>query len=255
LEYTSCYTPFSSAANSAAISFMISYSTKNWGYTILSNRLIRFNHVLLPRVQIKRLTQLLPHVQEIVYQKDNSIAITFASGSALPQGLQKLISFFDSETANLVETQDYVYKIKPATRALLKEWFLALEGCLALLLIHNADIQPHLASADWAFLDIETGGIQVGNNNLILYESHAKVLNAITPQTYRVRNMIEQKAAIFLQGMIRRVEDAQPGFVGLAMQSYVSMKTKIPPQELSEIIHKKSLRIQNPSKAPFFATL
>lgn len=226
---------------------MITYSTQNWSYKILSNRLVNVYHVLLDKSQINKIYHLLPQVKKITRQTDGSLLIEFPSGYLLPLGLKKIIDFFEQFLPGL-ETPEYTYELSGETKKRLKTWFLSFEGCLALLLLHEYNL------GEWHYLDSPTGGIQIGHLKLVFKPRFAKIIEPVNEKNYSLRQKIEQNTAHFVRILAKRIQEAQPGFEGLALLSYLEEKTGIAAQDAAEMIARKAQKIKYASVSDFFST-
>ncbi|MBI4079504.1 MAG: hypothetical protein HY429_04390 [Candidatus Levybacteria bacterium] len=229
---------------------MIRYSTDTWGYTILSNTSVNFYHVLLPKVNAEELSQSLSGVLEIIRNIDGSITVTFSSGSSLPFGLKDLISYF-FEQEKLLDAVTYTYEISPQTRVMLKSWFVAMEGCLAILLTHESEFAS-IFQEEWEIINSNIGGLFISPYTIFLYENYSRVIHPVTSRNFDTRRAIEQKTAKFVRGIVRRMEAAQPGMEGVAMVSYVVEKTGATESAITDLIHQKCIGIKTPEYAPFF---
>lgn len=230
---------------------MITYKTQTWGYKIISNRLLNFYHVDLKKIESAKLYKYLPQVQRITAQKDGSITITFSSGYSLPFGLQKIISLFNRQSLEPLECPDYHYRVPVSIKSVLKGWFLSFEASLLLLLLHDEQVAS-LVETQWELIDSPVGGLYAAPYTLFLYADHPKVIQPITADSYDTRDIIEQKTALFIRSLIGRILDAQPGFEGQALVSYVQEKLGLSKDEVSEKINVLCKDIQVPLHAPFF---
>lgn len=230
---------------------MITYKTQTWGYKIISNRLLNFYHVDLKKIEPAKLYKYLPQVQRITAQKDGSITITFSSGYSLPFGLQKIISLFNKQSLQPLDCPDYHYKVPVNVKLVLKGWFLSFEACLLLLLSHDDQVNAYV-DTEWELIDSPVGGLYAAPYTLFLYADHPKVIQPITAESYDTRDIIEQKAALFIRSLIGRIMDAQPGFEGQAMVSYVEEKLGLSKEDVSEKINALCKDVQVPLHASFF---
>lgn len=230
---------------------MIGHTTSTWGYKLLSDTLINFYHILLPKISTNSIRQYIPQIESISKQKDGSITLSVRSPLYSSLVLEKIISFFHYKEKDFIETPRYYYKVESHIRQTLKPWALSFEGCLALLISSDPQIKP-LIDPQWQLLDSRAGGLYVPPYTLLLYASYPKILHPITIHNALKRRIIEQVTSKYVRRVIKLVSESQPGLEGLAMISLVASKTKLSSQEISEIVHEKSLHVKNPIFSPFF---
>lgn len=231
---------------------MNTYSNSMYGYKIISDNLINFYHILLPKISIETLQMCFPHVSSVKRQQDGSITIQVAPYSSSHIIVEELISYFNKKSLEFLETPKYYYKVDYNIRQSLKSWSLAFTGCLGLLLTHNPKITLQ-AEKKWHYINSRVGGLFLPPFTLFLYEDYPKVIHPVIPQNYDQRKTIEYITAHIVRSMITRVKEAQPGLEGIALLSFVETKTKLPPKEIRKIINEKSFTVQTPTYSPFFA--
>lgn len=232
--------------------YMGSYTTPTWGYKIVSDRQIQFYHVLLPKVKPQTLLRSIPHAKDIKHHKDGSITISLTSDAYPTIAVEKVISFFEQKTNDLLETPNYYYDLAVRTRRSLAQWALAFQGCLALILAHNRDLKKFL-KADWEFINSQVGGLYLSPYTLFLYRDHPKIIHPVSAQNSNERKIIEQEVARLVRQMVKKIQEAQPGLTGLALLSLLEDKTRLKAGKICEIINNKSFGVKNPIYSPFFS--
>lgn len=231
---------------------MGSYTTPTWGYKIVSDRQIQFYHVLLPKIKTQTLLRFIPHAQDIKHHKDGSITILLTSDAYPTIAIEKVISFFDQKTNDLLETPNYNYDVPVRTRRSLAQWSLAFQGCLALMLVHNREIKKNI-TGDWEFINSLSGGLYLPPYTLFLYQDHPKIIHPVSAQNSNQRKKIEQETARLVRQMVKKMREAQPGLTGLALLCLLEDKTRLKAGKICDIINNKSFGVKNPIYSPFFS--
>lgn len=224
----------------------------NWSYKAISDTVINLYHVALNRVSIEELIKYVPEAEYVKKQNDGSVVILL-SRPYTPETIDKILSVLNSSASKFLDTPNHHYEVDPNIQNILKQWFLAFQGCLGLLLATDTEIKPYLNS-QWQFINAHTGGIFFSPFTLFLYNDHPKIIHPITVRNYDARAAIEYIAAVTIRTMLKRLKEAQPGFEGLALLSMVEDKTNLTQKEIIKIINDKSYRIVNPKLSPFLET-
>lgn len=229
---------------------MNSFTTPTWGYKLISQSRITFYHVLLPKVDLSAFEKSLKYVRNIKKHRDGSISVFFPPDTSHEAVIEEIRSYFDKKENTFIETPQYHYKVDKKLRQTLKQWYLAFEGCLGLMLIHDEKVND-LFSPNWDFVNSSTGGIRLEPFTIHLFTDHAKVSEPVTVQNYDTRKLIELTAAAHIRTFIRNIQNAQPGFEGIAMLSVIERKTPLGRKDICRIINEKSFGIQHPGDSPF----
>ena len=219
----------------------------NWGFKQLTKNSIVFYHTSLAKYkhQIKYYLSSGYRLKENI---DGSITIA-ASPALIKTITQEMIIFFNQIDENLSETSNYYYTVPSCVKPILKGLPLAFEGCIAIILM--SDIQnSSWINRDWQFINSRIGGLFIEPFTLLFYTNYSKVIHPINAGNFYARDKIERTVATAVQRILQRIEEAQPGYEGLAMLSYVEEKTSMSRQEIVDIINQKSNQIQNPKYFP-----
>src|SRR5581483_8799493 len=229
---------------------MQSFSTPVWGYKKVSDNSINFYHKLLSRISLSSLYTYIHDVSEIIYEQDGSITLVLQTPDKATAVIERILSFFDQRSAQLLETPNYYYKIDGKDRQILRTWMLSLEGCLAFLLTNDSQV-PFLLGASWDFLNSKAGGLSIGDFTLLLDRDYPKVIHPITAYNYTKRDKIEEKTTEMIRKMTKRISQAQPRYEGVGLLSFVESKTNLPTNAIVNLLNEKSRGIQAPFESPF----
>lgn len=232
---------------------MSTYTTPRWGFKILTENSINFYHVLLPKIHLNSLHNILPQARSIQKQKDGSITISVPSSENPSRVVREIVSYLKEKEKDFLSSPDFYYKMGNSTRQSLRAWALSFEGCLGILLTSDKAIQPLLENATWQFINSKVGGLYLAPFTLFLYEDHPKIIHPITIQNEAAREEIERITAQYIKSMVKRVEQAQNGFEGLALISYVEEKTGLTQEQIADHIHEKTAHVETPHYSPLFA--
>lgn len=226
------------------------FSTNTWGYNIPSPEKINFYHVLLEKISLKAICENLDHVREISKKSDGSITLTLESAQFSTQIVQDIAGFFEKIEKNFLDCPNYAYQLDSNVKQILRQWGLAFEGCLAILLTNDKELKGKI-SENWKYINSKAGGLSFGQYTLIFYKQHAKILHPIFSHNYDFRNCFEQKTSRYMQKIGKRMLEAQPGFEGVAMLSFVEEEIKLTSKEIVKMIFEKSYNIASPVYAAF----
>lgn len=232
--------------------------TREWGYRVLTPKAINFYHILLPQLGVSFLKRRMNYFSEIELLEDKSVVITAQTPldrELLTKELESLLTTMDSQFA---QTPNFSYRIYPMHRNFLRNWFLALEGALALIIINQCEAL-RLKPYDFELINSQVGGIYLpaGRQGLhpftiLFYEDHAKVIHPVRVNNYFQREQIERVISISMRGILQRVGESRSGFEGLAISSYVEEKTKLPRELIVKIVNEKSSQVRAPKYSPLF---
>lgn len=223
--------------------------TSSWGYKITTDTSIDVYHRLLPRIDLKTICETITDVKEICKKDDGSIAIITDSPSHIYRAIEEVGKLFAEVENQYIDTPNCYYHVSLRVKTLMKEWLLAFEGALGILLTNDEKVVKNFTGA-WQYINSPVGGLFLEPFTIFLYQSYAKVIHPVTIQNYAVRHMIEQKIAQRVNGIARRMDQSQKGFEGLAMLSYVEEKTNLSTKEIVRLINEKSYRIKAPTRSP-----
>lgn len=225
--------------------------TREWGYRVLSPTSLNFYHILLPQIGSKFITEKIKNFKEMEFKEDKSVVIH----TQTPMDLQILITDMESLLLNLetqfAQTDKFTYKIYPMHKDFLKNWFLAIEGAIALIVIAQCELLK-LKYYDFELINSEVGGIYLHPFTILFYENYAKVIHPIRVNNYFLREQIERTISTSMRTILQRVSDSRPGFEGLAITSYVQEKTKLPQDMITKLINEKAHSIRIPKYSPIF---
>lgn len=227
---------------------MENFSQANWGFKQLTKTRVTFYHPLL----YKYTHQLIPYLSpgfKLKENEDGSITIIVASPFRAKTVIQEMVAFFNKLDTQSFETSHHGYRIPSKVKPVLKGMPLAFEGCVAIILM--SDVQNSTWMSDkWQFINSGIGGLFIDPFTLLFYTDYVKVIHPVTSQNYYMRDRIERIAATAVGKIMQWVEEAQPGYEGLAMLSYVEEKTRISRKKIVEIINQKANQVQDPKYFP-----
>ena len=229
---------------------MYKYTTNPWGYKIVSDNAISFYHSVLPKIELTKVHTILPHAQKIVKQQDGGMFVSFPFPVYPGVVAKKLLTTLEEEAGLYMETKPSRYAIDEALRDTIKPFFLAFQGCIALLLVNDFTLAVY--KKEWSFSNTQTGEVYIGIYSLRLYKEFSKIVNPITPETYDTRTLLEQTITGHIRSLCKRIQQAQPEYEGIAMLSYVEEKTMLQQKEINKRIDTRCFDIIYPSKSPFF---
>ncbi len=225
-------------------------NTSSWGYKILSENSLTFYHALLPKISLSSLYEFIPQAKHIVYQEDGSIVISLSNSFIPSKVVGKILSLIEEKSKEYLNTPNYYYRIDKSVRQMLKPWALAFEGCLGVVLKHDTNTKKYFKYR-WEFLHGPEGGIFLEPYTLILKSEFPKIIHPITPETYDARERIEQSATTTMRALVKRFLEAQPGFEGKAILSYVEEKLETPVKKIVAIIDEKTAHFTKANSAFF----
>lgn len=228
------------------------YTTSHWGYEILGGNKIKFFHIILPRLTRQKISFSLPGVESMEIDEDGSILLSPYPWLNTKDVMNGIISFFERKSLDYLDTNYANYRVSKEAKEILRQWFLAFEGCLGILLSLDKRIQALRGNFQWKFINAKTGGLYLAPYTLFLYKDYAKIIHPVTVSTIDDRFLIEKTAAHFVQLLAQRVQDAQKGYEGMAMLSVVEERTQLQRKNILKAINDKSFYIVNPSNSPFF---
>ena len=209
-----------------------------WGIEEISENKIDFYHVLLSRHSVKILAKNITSFQEITCDSNEKFSLVFEQ-SEKDKVNKELLNFLISLESKFSIPTKHNYQITPNFKAFLREYFLAFEAGLALILMFR-ELNRQFLTGDWHLLNSTVGGIYIKPYTIIFDEDHARVIHPINFENYYERNEVERIIAASLKGIMERVEEAQVSFRGQAMLSYIQEKTALDPKLIADIIEKKT---------------
>lgn len=219
----------------------------NWGLKQLTKNCVVFYHSFLSKYKHQIKYYLSPGYS-LKENVDGSITVS-AKSPLIKTITQEMITFFNQIDNNISETRNYYYSVSTYVKPILKGLPLAFEGCIAIIL--TSDIRnASWIGKNWQFINSRIGGLFIEPFTLLFYTNYLKVIHPINAKNFYIRDKIERTAAIAVEKILERVAEAQPGYEGLAMLSYAEEITRIPTQEIVNIINQKSNQIQNPKYFP-----
>ncbi len=225
--------------------------TKEWGYRVMSPTTLNFYHVLLPQVGIGFLIRNLNFYKEIVFKEDKSVVISSENPMDLSLLIRELESVLRNMEAQYAQTDNFTYKVSDIGRDFLKNWSLAVEGGIALIVAATCE-SLRLAPGNFELIDSRVGGIYLHPFTVLFEEDHAKVIHPIKVSNYLIREQIERTIAISMKGILQRVEQAQEGYEGMALLSYIQEKTDLGASLIAKTINEKSKVVRVPKHSPLF---
>lgn len=227
-------------------------TTSHWGYEVLPNSRIKFFHIILPKMRRAKISFSLPGIESIETTDDGSILLSPFPWAHVPAIMENVISFFEKKSIDFLDTPQATYMVSGDTKKILRQWFLAFEGCIGIMLAADKKIQVLRDNIQWKFINAKTGGLYLAPYTLFFYKDYAKIIHPVTVSTIDDRLLIEKTAAHFVQQLSNRVRDAQVGFEGMAMLSLVEEKTQFDRKQILTVINDKAFYMVNPSNSPFF---
>lgn len=230
---------------------MIRASTTSWGYKIISANKLNFYHVALSKVNISQIIRVASIAKEVALEPDGTITIIVEKTGDMNVVLLNIIPFLNKKLKEDLYSSKYYYEMKDRTRKILGNWALAFEGCLALLLIKDEIVKKHI-EGEWEFVNSNAGGLYLSPFTLLLYKDYPRVVQPVKHLNKGARNVIEKKTAFIVRKIVRRIEEAQEEFEGLALLSLVENSTGLKSAEISEIIYRKSFGIKTPKFSPLY---
>lgn len=230
---------------------MESITTTTWGYRVVSDTQIAFYHVLLPKIPLKKLKRRIPQIQRIQKHTDGSITLSLKQPGNHKTVVEKIVAFFDKKNQSTIDTLNYHYKMTPELRQLLKEWGLSIEAALGILLSYDKRITAVIKN-DWELLNSYVGGLYLSPFTLFFYDTYAKVIHPVTGDNAAIRKVIEQRTASYLRSICEKMQLAKRETIGAMLLSYVSKKTGLSKEKITEIINEKSAQIKIPLHSPLF---
>ena len=222
----------------------------DWSYKTISDTTISMYHVVFTKVPLDEIRRDIVGAKYIEKKDDGSLVIELYD-QYTPETLRKILAILDEKASQFLEVPNFYYYVDKPTRDILKEWFLAFQGCLAFLLSEHPGIK-HLLS-DWQFINSYAGGIYLNPFTLFLYSDHPKIIHPVTVRNYDERSMIENITAATIRAMVGRLKEAQPGYEGMALLSMVKDKTNLDQKEIVKRINDKCYGIVTPKHSPFFS--
>ncbi len=225
--------------------------TKEWGYRILSPTTINLYHIILPQVGIRFLSKNLRNFKEIEFLEDKSALITADTPIELRLLISELENLLTNMGASFAQTEKFTYKIDPDQKEFLKNWFLSVEGGIALIVISVCE-ELKLSPYDFELINSAVGGIYLHPFTVLFYEDHAKVIHPVRVGNFFQRENIERAISMSMRGILQRVRQSQRGFEGLALLSYIQEKTKLAPKLIGSIINEKAQLASFPKYSPLF---
>ena len=132
--------------------------TKEWGYKVESETSLNFYHILLPIIGISFLSRNLKTYKEITLKEDGNVLITVEYPLDLLLVKSELEFVLENMVARYAVTDNFVYRAGERGREFLKNWFLAVEGAIALITIAQAP-QLRLKPYDFELINSGVGGI------------------------------------------------------------------------------------------------
>ena len=225
--------------------------TKEWGYRFLTPTSLNFYHILLPQLGVSFLKIKLNNFKEIELKEDKSVVIyceTPLDLQLLTKELENLLLHMDAQFA---QVSNFTYKIYPIHRNFLKNWFLALEGAIGLIVASQCE-SLRINPQDFELINSEVGGIYIHPFTILFYENYAKVIHPIRVNNYFIREQIERTISMAMRGILQRAGESRPGYEGLAISSYVEEKTKLSHDLVVKIINEKSATVRAPKYSPLF---
>lgn len=226
---------------------MADFSTNNWGYTLKSPNCVNIYHVCLSTVPIKQVIYYLPHAKEVIKEKDQSISVYFPPDQNSEVILNEVKEFFKVIEKQYLDTPHSYFTIEGQVIDQLRQWAISFEGCIALILLNHPETRNYFQK-DWEFIEV-TCGLFIKPFTLMFNDNYVKIIHPIRVTNYVTRLKIESFIAEIVRKLIKRVKDAQPGYEGLALSSFVKEKTNLKDNEIEVYINKKAKNINqiNPS--------
>lgn len=219
----------------------------NWGLKPLTKDCVIFYHTFLWKYKDQIKYYLSPGYS-LKENADGSITV-FAKYPLIKTITQEMITFFNQIDKNISETPNYYYSVPNAVKPILKGLPLAFEGCIAIVLMSDIKNSSWIRP-DWQFINSTIGGLFIDPFALLFYKDYLKVIHPINSSNFYIRDKIERTASAAVRKILERVSEAQPGYEGLAMLSYVEEKTNMMRTDIANLINEKSNQIQNPKYFP-----
>lgn len=223
--------------------------TKEWGYRILSPTSLNFYHIILPKIGIKNLSENLHNFASIELLPDKSVLITTETPLDRELLTAELEHLLEGMETRFAQTQKFTYKVTKKHKDFLKNWFFSIEGGIALIIIakcENLKLKPY----DFELINSPIGGVYLHPFTILFYDDHAKVIHPIKVSNFFLREQIEKDISMSVRGILKRVEESQRGFEGLALLSYIQERTGLSPKLIGSIINEKARMISLPKHSP-----
>lgn len=219
--------------------------TKEWGYRILSPTSLNFYHIILPQIGIKNLSKNLRSFRSIELMDDKSVILTTETPLDRELLIQELEELLKKMELQFAQTQKFTYKITVKHKVFLKNWFLSIEGGIALIAIAKCE-DLKLGPYDFELIDSPVGGIYLHPFTILFNLDHAKVIHPIKISNFFLREQIEKVISVSMRGILQRADESQRGFEGLALLSYIQERTGLSPKLIGNIINEKARMISMP---------
>lgn len=230
---------------------MIRASTTSWGYKVISANKLNFYHISLPNISISQILKIVPIAREVSLEKDGTITITVVKTQDMSRILLTIIPFLNKKLREELYSTKYLYKMKDKTRKILGNWALAFEGCLALLLVNDETVKKYIDET-WEFVNSTAGGLYLSPFTLLFYKDYPRVIQPVKYINKEARQAIEKRASFIVRKIVKRIEESQKGYEGLALVSLVENATGLKSAEISEIIYGKSFGVKTPKFSSLF---
>lgn len=230
---------------------MIRASTTSWGYQVVSANKLNFYHISLANVSISQILKVAPKAREVSLEKDGTITISVEKTRDMSEILLEIIPFLNRRLKEELYSTRYFYKMKDKTRKILGNWALAFEGCLALLLVNDKTVKKYIDDT-WEFVNSTAGGLYLSPFTLLFYKDYPRVIQPVKYMNKEARQAMEKRASFIVRKIIKRIEESQKGYEGLALISLVENATGLKSSEISEIVYGKSFGIKTPKFSPLF---
>lgn len=185
------------------------------------------------------------------FKQDKSIVITTETPIELEILIKDLENILENFEMLFAQTENYTYKVSLKNKIFLRDWFLSVEGAIALIVLclsSSLRMKPY----DFELINSNVGGIYIHPFTILFHADHAKIIHPIQVSNFFLREQIERIIATSMKGILQRVGEAQEGYEGLALLSYVEEKTKLSPAFIARIINEKTRKVITPKYSPMF---
>lgn len=228
--------------------------TKEWAYKITSSTTLNFYHILFPHIGVGFVTECLSDYKKVELKNSHYLTITTETPLDLQLLIKNLEEKLESEQPKFSQTKNCIYEVTPKNRQFIKDWFLSIQGAIALITIAKCQ-DLKLNAYDFELLNSSIGGIYLHPHSVLFYKNYAKVIHPIRVNNYFLRREMEKTIAKSMRGILKRAGEASKGQEGLAIVSYVEDKTKFPQSFITQIISEKAKIVRLPKYSPIFNSL
>jgi len=223
--------------------------TTYYGYKILSKDSFEFYHVLLKKVTLKEILLNIKGVIEVSKKTDGTLRIKAQDPAA---AINNLIRFFENKEQHFLETPDQKFVFDEYSYHILKEWAIAYQTCIALILTGDPTLLPSY-NQEWSLLDSKAGGIYIKPFTIMFFNNCAKVIHPVSLANYNSRKQIEERIAKYTNNMINIFKKQKRTQIGESLIAYTQALTGLNKNIIVKIINNQSEKLNGPSIKVFLS--